>query len=342
MNFHDRIIKSFKLCIEDDSNKYRSLHWEKRLANSSPEEWGAVNKFENFRSVESQLSVGMDHAGALSETESAFRRLKTIIGIDKICMLSETEIGNPLVHKVSPNFTTNLNDLDLIYFCEKINRFLKGQPSIVCEIGGGYGGLISKVSTIYPKTTMVLFDLPEAGMLQSYYLTQLYPNKSFFFYQDYKGLESSEYFTYDFLKRYDFIILPPWLAEKLADDVIDLYINTRSMMEMKTETIKYYFDIIHRSVKSNGFFYCVNRYEKSTVGYPIRIAEYPFDNFWNILESEPFCRSPHIHELFLKRTGRYSRAMAECLAQLPTETPTMSNKNKLLKKIKLFFSGVKY
>ena len=42
----------------------------------------------------------------------------------------------------------------------------------------------------------------------------------------------------------------------------DLIINTRSFMEIKFDEIKSYFDYIHTTIKSDGIFYNVNKYEK--------------------------------------------------------------------------------
>ena len=68
---------------------------------------------------------------------------------------------------------------------------------------------------------------------------------------------------------------------------IDFFINTRSMMEMNYQTIKSYFNFINDHIVDEGFFLNINRYEKNTVGYPIRIAEYPYDDCWNVLMSNP-------------------------------------------------------
>ena len=57
------------------------------------------------------------------------------------------------------------------------------------------------------------------------------------------------------------------------------------MMEMNIDVIKSYFNFIHEYLIEGGILN-VNRYEKS-VGYPIRISEYPYDTNWKVIISEP-------------------------------------------------------
>jgi hypothetical protein len=74
------------------------------------------------------------------------------------------------------------------------------------------------------------------------------------------------------------------------------------MMEMNWKTINYYFDHIHRTIRDDGIFYCVNRYEKKTSGESIKIREYPFDSRWGILLAQPSWGAPTIFEMLLART----------------------------------------
>ena len=150
----------------------------------------------------------------------------------------------------------------------------------------------------------------------------MHPKSVALLYSDYVGQENRPQLTKEFIRQHDFIILPPWCVNDIENEVVDLYINTRSMMEMTTETIGYYFDVINRSIRLDGLFYCVNRYEKSTVGYPVRISEYPFDDYWDVIFSEPFWRKPHIHELMVSRKKHIQASIGECLKKLPKETPS--------------------
>ena len=99
---------------------------------------------------------------------------------------------------------------------------------------------------------------------------------------------------------------------------IDLIINMRSMMEMTSPIIKYYFDNIHRTIKNRGLFACFNRYIKKTSGEDIILKNYPFDKFWSIVISQTSMFQNHIHDLILKRqTVKEIFPITERLKSLP-------------------------
>ena len=74
------------------------------------------------------------------------------------------------------------------------------------------------------------------------------------------------------------------------------------MMEMNFDIVKSYFKFIHNYISDDGYFLNINRYEKTSVGHPIRISEYPYDNYWKVLISEPSFNQNWIHFLFTQRT----------------------------------------
>ena len=141
----------------------------------------------------------------------------------------------------------------------------------------------------------ILIDLPEANFISSFFLKSLYPKKNFFLSIDIKNKKITKE---DILKN-DIIILCPW--DEIPEINIDLFINTRSMMEMNYETIKYYFNLIQSKISNNGFFLCINRYYKDTVGYPVELNKYPYDKKWEIVFSKTSWKQNHIHTLLTKR-----------------------------------------
>ena len=74
------------------------------------------------------------------------------------------------------------------------------------------------------------------------------------------------------------------------------------MMEMNFDVIKSYFDFIHQYLIDDGYFLNINRYEKTSVGYPIRISEYPYDKNWKVIISEPSFNQNWIHFLLAQRS----------------------------------------
>ena len=82
---------------------------------------------------------------------------------------------------------------------------------------------------------------------------------------------------------------------------LDLFINSRSMMEMNYRTITGYFKLIESKISKNGFFLCINRYYKDLVGYPIEFHRYPFNDNWKTIISKPSWMQPHIHFLLIRK-----------------------------------------
>lgn len=134
-------------------------------------------------------------------------------------------------------------------------------------------------------------------MLASYYLSKNFPDKRLYTYEKY--LESGEVSKDDFASH-DIFVLPTW-AKFNESITIDLFINTRSMMEMEVDVIGRYFDFIQSYASSEALFLNINRYEKRTVGHAVRISEYPYDDNWEVLVSKPYFEQPHIHILLTQR-----------------------------------------
>tara|TARA_B110000014_G_C19767299_1_gene399345 strand:- start:239 stop:619 length:381 start_codon:yes stop_codon:yes gene_type:complete len=95
-------------------------------------------------------------------------------------------------------------------------------------------------------------------------------------------------------------------------------------MEMTHETIDFYFKLIQKKIKKGGYFLCINRYYKDTVGYPIELNKYPFDNYWKAIVSKKSWKQEHIHYLLLKRTKHH-----------------LNDIKQELKKIKLYYLEIK-
>ena len=140
----------------------------------------------------------------------------------------------------------NVHDYDDIYHSQFITNqlnHLEQEHPFICEIGSGYGGLALKVKNKIKKSKIVIFDLPEVNSVQSYYLSNTFPDKKIFGYQDFLKY-GSKILDHDF----DFLIMPGWTTnDLLRDKVVDAFINVRSMMEMNSIVINNYSKVIHTS-----------------------------------------------------------------------------------------------
>ena len=218
-----------------------------------------------------------------------------------------TDIGSPqkyLVEYKLEKFYCNIHDLLLTHIFWQISRatdkLINTNRPVIAEIGGGYGGLISKAKKKYPKARFITFDLPELLAVQTYYIYNNFPDAKILYLKDILE-RGSKVFYEDF----DFIILPGWMIDQVPDKFINLVINTRSMMEMSLGTIAFYFKHIHRTVKIDGLFACFNRYHKKSFSEEdIILKNYPFDEFWAPIISQTSVIQNHIHELILRRQDK--------------------------------------
>ena len=148
---------------------------------------------------------------------------------------------------------------------------------------------------LFRSSKLIIIDLPEANFLCSYYLLKHFPDKKFLFYNDLKD----KFINQEAIENYDIIILPAWI--KLKNLEIDVFANVRSFMEMDIHVIKDYFDTIQKLTSKNGIFLNINRYDKSTVGYPIKFDDYPYDKNWSVLVSKPTWTTSNAHTLITQR-----------------------------------------
>ena len=201
-------------------------------------------------------------------------------------------------------FKFNNHDIDDIYhswFILNQLRNIETPQPLICEIGGGYGGVAAKIKKNIPNSKIIIFDLPEVNVAQSYYLSQEFKGQNFLGYSDF--LERKDGIIDE---EFDFLILPGWtISEVLGDNSVDTFINIRSMMEMNFKTIEFYFQNIQRALKVNGIFTCINRYSKPVFSEGNQVINYfknyPFDKNWSSLYSFSSELQPHIHFLIVKR-----------------------------------------
>ena len=245
----------------------------------------------------------------------------SICGPDFTINNIETDIGSPqkyLVKYKSDNFYCNAHDLSNIYYFWQISRvadnLIETDSPVIAEIGGGYGGIISKTKKRYPNARFIIFDLPELLAVQTYYIYNTFPDSKILYLKDILE-RGDKVFNEDF----DFIILPGWMIDQVPDKFIDLVINMRSMMEMPLNIINFYFTHIHRIVKNNGLFACFNRYhKKSNSEEDIVLKNYPFDGFWDPIISQTSIAQNHNHDLILKRQKSQSALhIRDILKSLP-------------------------
>ena len=311
------------LGFNDALLNFDNTRWQKNKVYKGVDAWERKRQHD-YRELINEIITDKNDR---QETLNLINLLFSICGPEFVLDNFQSDIGSPSKisfsmksknEKEKPNnFYCNYHDLGNIYYFWQISRtvdsLIKNDSPTFIEIGAGYGGIISKLKKRYPKSRCVLFDLPELSAVQTYYINSEFPNAKIFYYKDLLNVGNDL-----FSSNFDFLILPGVTFERLPSNYIDLIINMRSMMEMSSTIIKYYFDNIHRAIKNNGLFVCFNRYIKESSGEKIILKNYPFDKFWSIVISQTSIFQNHLHDLILKRkTEKDDFPIADRLKSLP-------------------------
>jgi hypothetical protein len=144
----------------------------------------------------------------------------------------------------------------------------------------------------------VNIELPESLLLANYYLRMHFPELRFY---PLERLVLDKVVTHQDWLDYDIFLLPSGVTFE-RDIEFDLAINSRSMMEMRIDTVRDYFKLIHSHVAVGGHFLNINRIEKLTDGYPVLFCEYPYDDRWNVVYGKDSVTQKGIYSLLATRS----------------------------------------
>jgi putative sugar O-methyltransferase len=128
------------------------------------------------------------------------------------------------------------------YIAEKAKVLMDGK-GVLAEIGGGWGdaGFFAlRVAGVH----YVDLDLPEILLLASYWLCSTLPDRKIALYgeQDPQAALAN-------MENYDAILFPNFCLPLLPKNSADVFLNTRSLSEMRPETIQEYLRQIARTCR---------------------------------------------------------------------------------------------
>lgn len=300
---------SYRLARELGVPDMKSDYWRELLAEGRQEYGGKGNFIEQeelwagFRS--NVITKGLDNANVPPEAldrmhakwERMYREIRPQVPEGLRPFFEESPIGSPSTLEVD-GFHISQSSLEYTFMLTHLAPYL-AHASVVVDIGGGYGGLARLIKLAFPSIRLVLLDLPEVNAIQTYFLMNAFPDGAIVTLAELGDRPSIDPMSNDPVA--DFLVLPGPFMERLVPGSYQLVINTRSMMEMDAATVGFYIEHIQRSLAHDGFFYCVNRYEKKT-----RLKDYPFDDRWYVSYSKPWPSyidpNPH-HEIVAGRAG---------------------------------------
>ena len=238
-----------------------------------------------------------------------YKELRIMFGDKLDQILFNSEIGNPRGYEFKDknnNFFLNFDDLYHVYSAAQISRVINNfnlgsKINRILEIGGGYGNLATKLKKLFSKSQYLIIDLPEVLLIQHYYLSKTFPNQKIINLVD--DSKFSKNILYD--GEFDFLLIPFNIYQEMNLE-FDLVINTRSFGEMPIHILKDYFSLIQNNTVNNFLFYTTNRYVFTKSKDKNKLKDYPFDNFWKIIISQPQWLQSHLHEFLLMRTNQKS------------------------------------
>ena len=253
-----------------------------------------------------------------------FYQLARMMGDEIFHIPFNSLVGNPRHYKFNyqdKTYLLNFDDLYHVYSAWQIKRFLnyfKKSPKGILEIGGGYGNLASKLKKIFKNSKYIIIDLPEVLLIQNYYLHNCDPNLKILNF-----LENNNSDIIDFKdKDFDIALIPFTKYKNIKNFEFELAINTRSFGEMPFDIMKDYIKWIEENLSIDGFLYNTNRYVFTKSKDKNKVRDYPYDNFWEIIISQPQWLQTHLHEFLLLRKNEEVKIPLEfILRSFPLETP---------------------
>jgi hypothetical protein len=161
--------------------------------------------------------------------------------------LTGPEIGNPF--GVSINGTLVQVGSEYQHYCAyKIRRLLETRPSVVGEIGGGYGGMASYLLRSGVPITYIDFDVPESIALTSYYLLKAFPSSKFLLYGE-KEL------TAEALAASDIVLLPICEMARMPAGSLNLTFSSHTMGDLSDDAMAEYLNNISRMTRDYLLYY---------------------------------------------------------------------------------------
>lgn len=206
-----------------------------------------------------------------------------------------SQVGNPNVfHYKGYRFTGEW--LRHVYFLGLFKKYIEkeiGEDFIALDLGCFYGIFSGLLKKEFVKSHCVLVDLPQQLALAHYYLALNFPEAKIAAYKDIARLDAIDK---DTIKKYDFILVPCHLYDKIAKDTLDVLTNFMSLQEMGRE----YFDLYlsREPFLSARFFLTVNRYQSApTYDNGLTILDYPLGDFRKL----HFATTPIVGERYKRK-----------------------------------------
>ena len=125
------------------------------------------------------------------------------------------------------------------YCAHEILKRLDRRPSVVGEIGGGYGGMAYYLLRDGWPLAYVDFDVPESLALASYYLMKAFPSRRFLLYGERE-------LTVEALAASDIVLLPLFEMDRMPAGFLKLAFSSHTLGDLSDRAMAAYLASINR------------------------------------------------------------------------------------------------
>lgn len=167
-------------------------------------------------------------------------------------------------------------------------------PSVIVELGGGYGRLAYVCRKMLPDCTYIILDLPEALICANKWLNSVLPGECV----PYSESRSITSFDRERLQSRKVWLLGAHQIERIAPKAADVFVNIYSFAEMPQHAIDNYF--VHIDRITAGVVYSKQRkMENNKIdGVQVTSDTYPVLSHWRLL----FHRTTTLYEAFFEES----------------------------------------
>jgi len=195
--------------------------------------------------------------------------------------LAEPVTGNPIRvtrrgRILSQDLAHSVRERNLI--ADAMGPVSEDKPLVIGELGAGHGRL-AHVFAMSTNCRYMIFDIAPALLVSQWYIQSLFPGEKIFTFRHFDSYDEIA----EELNACRFAFFASSQLEKLPEKYFDLFINVCSLMEMRIDSIHYFFRQIERVTRD--FFYTKqwliqNNREDQVV---IERNDYPVPKTWKRL-----------------------------------------------------------
>lgn len=140
------IFSNFTESLKTYDKNSKSDFWNKFFNKSKISKISKIN-LNNFRKPKiwgSKLSSGMDDDFSFFHTIETYIDLLDSFKKNDMCDYIELNIGNPKFYKIG-GININYHEITTYNLLKKVSAYIKNEHKVICEIGGGFASLASKL-----------------------------------------------------------------------------------------------------------------------------------------------------------------------------------------------------